>query len=1057
MVSTAEKQRRKKLIQEEELRREMQKNLQRQLGIQQKTGWQTYLEKEKEAAAKRQREAAETQIKAALLREKAEKARAAAAAAAKSGWDVTREAGRAQIEGLRAAGRGLKATGAYSFGGARAVGRGTRWSGQATVEGAKAYGRAGRFVGQKTAAGASYAATNVFPFFVICVLVYLFEFGSHFNSSVTTRLFIYQVLALWASLGVFKSGEMQNTKVVIFSIGSYLFFMLFNFSGSGFLSSTIGPAIAVLSPFIIGTVFRSFPFLLSGVIFIGPMIKGLALQTGLPMPDILGFGLDTINMVVLGPLWIYYIIFLTPRENLGAIAKFVVNAIATAILIFWIVVAWSPTTAYASQALDQYQASVDTYRVYGETSNLFTSNANYMYDKAKEIPPAIVSGFKTLLTGQLDIATGGLYSQNLDKQKVNSWLVKITERHVLYLPGMEDSKVFNPGSTVTVSGVFKGQSNEQYARIDYGQDIDFGCRIRQKGFNYKDTGNADVKKIPLYFLVQPGYVGEQSVVCKTSSTVSGETESAIVEIFGQTGVQPESSLDVSFIDKRAKLERISTGTDTVFKSKPKARPLTGGPVAIAAEFEETYPVVVAEDLPLKKLLITIHDFSPEGIAVQHGRIANIGKINIILPGGLRLEKGGSEASGFDFYCTYYDGEKSGFITTVENSKDSEGNKVISSWEVTPIGVKYPVEDRITLRCYVGFEDGARDTLLGGFETSTKQLTIKADIVYEVYSSISVDVKKRVPGGGGGITGSTASRCETAKKILGIAQDLEINDPVEWKFILATAQQESSMEHCQKGGNKCPETREYVKHEGNDFGIMQINEPAHGECFIVQSRGSPPCDGNKCSSTTVLNIDCNIEAGIKYYHIQYQKCGDGRRAYCNYKGGSGAGCSDDCKYIELFDKGVTYVESNYNFLLQNPDASCPTTSNLVPIKDVECSAPDCRLIQDAYTALINAEAEAVRQGEHLVVYSAYRTPEKQAELYNKYIQGSGSEACGPGDDNYEHCPHVNGTAVDIRLKNAGSCRGSQAAGQKLRTVMTSANWKYIVDEPTAPECWHYEYK
>ena len=133
-----------------------------------------------------------------------------------------------------------------------------------------------------------------------------------------------------------------------------------------------------------------------------------------------------------------------------------------------------------------------------------------------------------------------------------------------------------------------------------------------------------------------------------------------------------------------------------------------------------------------------------------------------------------------------------------------------------------------------------------------------------------------------------------------------------------------------------ETDTSVKHnEGGAFGIMQINKIAHGdECFntinYIQGNADLCIGASLCNGKTVLNLDCNIQAGVRYYHTQYQTCRNGAGAYCNYKGGPSNNCNTQC--ATLFNQKVTYVEQNFGIIINDPNAECSTSDWTWPLPE-----------------------------------------------------------------------------------------------------------------------------
>lgn len=123
-----------------------------------------------------------------------------------------------------------------------------------------------------------------------------------------------------------------------------------------------------------------------------------------------------------------------------------------------------------------------------------------------------------------------------------------------------------------------------------------------------------------------------------------------------------------------------------------------------------------------------------------------------------------------------------------------------------------------------------------------------------------------------------------------------------------------------------------------------------------------------------------------------------------------------------------------------------SGNLVSFSG-SCSG-GCSLRDSVAEHLRAAEQIATEKGLSLVVTSAYRSPEYQEQLWNKYSRNC-ARVCCPGNDNFAHCPHVNGCAVDIVLY--GKNMKDPGNQKKLEEIMCEAGF---VRYPA--EYWHFEY-
>jgi LAS superfamily LD-carboxypeptidase LdcB len=99
--------------------------------------------------------------------------------------------------------------------------------------------------------------------------------------------------------------------------------------------------------------------------------------------------------------------------------------------------------------------------------------------------------------------------------------------------------------------------------------------------------------------------------------------------------------------------------------------------------------------------------------------------------------------------------------------------------------------------------------------------------------------------------------------------------------------------------------------------------------------------------------------------------------------------------------------------------------------------------DAAIAFLRMHAAAAAVGVGLQVNSAWRSMEKQRELYASYVAGAGALASKPGYSN-----HQGGIAVDIQTGGTGT-----AVYRWLEQNAARFGFKRtVVSEP-----WHWEYR
>ena len=123
--------------------------------------------------------------------------------------------------------------------------------------------------------------------------------------------------------------------------------------------------------------------------------------------------------------------------------------------------------------------------------------------------------------------------------------------------------------------------------------------------------------------------------------------------------------------------------------------------------------------------------------------------------------------------------------------------------------------------------------------------------------------------------------------------------------------------------------------------------------------------------------------------------------------------------------------------------------------VSCTG-QCKLTQEAYLKLIEANNPAKESGRELHVYSSYRSLQQQIDIWessNHPLSERGTYICNPypEDTAPTRCPHLTGGAVDLRFKDKSFDSMSASDWQQLEDVMYQAGWVRYENE-----VWHFEY-
>lgn len=106
------------------------------------------------------------------------------------------------------------------------------------------------------------------------------------------------------------------------------------------------------------------------------------------------------------------------------------------------------------------------------------------------------------------------------------------------------------------------------------------------------------------------------------------------------------------------------------------------------------------------------------------------------------------------------------------------------------------------------------------------------------------------------------------------------------------------------------------------------------------------------------------------------------------------------------------------------------------------APGMELVEEAAKAWAAMTSAAARDGVALSLNSAFRSMEKQEQLYARFMRGEGPQAALPGYSN-----HQAGSAVDVETEG-----GTNASFSWLTANAARFRFKRTV----SAEPWHWEY-
>ncbi|MBI5148464.1 D-alanyl-D-alanine carboxypeptidase family protein [Candidatus Pacearchaeota archaeon] len=165
------------------------------------------------------------------------------------------------------------------------------------------------------------------------------------------------------------------------------------------------------------------------------------------------------------------------------------------------------------------------------------------------------------------------------------------------------------------------------------------------------------------------------------------------------------------------------------------------------------------------------------------------------------------------------------------------------------------------------------------------------------------------------------------------------------------------------------------------------------------------------------------------------------------------------YIKPYFEGIPdmSIDSGTNEVIESvpgvddeiipPDTLSTECSGVLVSTGYSCGRDGCKVRESVLPRLQEAVRIAQSKGVTLRVNSAWRSASTQQQLYSKYQSGTGAIACGPGKDNFAHCPHVVGCAVDV----SATRNNKKISASELESIMYQAGFIRF-----CKETWHFEY-
>lgn len=622
----------------------------------------------------------------------------------------------------QAAGQKVKAggKGAWAAGGAVA--------GYTAAKAGSAKQAVGRGVEKtKAAAGfvkAQFTASEIIFFFIVCCAVFIVDFITEFGSADVARFIGYLLLALWG-----RKFFDQPT-----NIAKHLLLIYFSFAGAALLINLILPQEWVIA-FPIFTVFYLiiffYPavklglssFLVSGIAFSAPIVPGIVQYYIAPIDffqiTVSGTTKFTIDLIatLMALSWVLYLSFLRTDWSVLQRKPKILQVSGFVIATFF-VISLAPAFAEVSKsspAAQEIMGTIDASSLSIKTASSVKKGAEIVVEAVKNFPKKLSTKSKETYTQYMDFATAGYYSENVEMQQLDTWVVEIPEAYAW-------EGEFQPGQ-VTVEVVFSGTRKEgEKLHITGVNRLNFSCRTKGSIGEPQVEGKASPNSAYLINLLGGEYtnVGKQSVTCTLPLT-----KSATVDVIGSFDLSATSELPVLLTTAEKKAALSNTQQIRQYQLNPIAKPIGAGPVTIALEFEEPYPVIAEPNLTTQ-LKITVEDHDD-----LYGRIQKLYGFRINLAEGMELGE-----------CRVRKDEKTTLLT-----KNKDGTLDTDS-------IEYPIESYAAFKCEIKFTKDIGpifeiQSTTAQKDVATKKISASAKYQYEIARGVRVNIAETsgVPGGG----------------------------------------------------------------------------------------------------------------------------------------------------------------------------------------------------------------------------------------------------------------------------------------------------------------------
>lgn len=651
--------------------------------------------------------------------------------------------------------------------------------------------------------------------------------------------------------------------------------------------------------------------------FLFPALYGLnTYSTNLPI-----FNIITSRLLL--PIWFFYMISFT-REGLGR------SLITVVVMLFYIGYLGVYMYPYVQTQLAEIPAEQKSEFINAPIKAM----KNYWL------------GIKEVIESRLDIATGGLYRSQVEKNQFEP-LGVFFDRVRAAQPK------FYTDEDVTLWGTIKSRTLSDPVNVNFTcfrwKD---GKRV-QAQTNEQDSGKRDI--------VYPGaftvYTLEDKDVECTFKPKKLDAGTNIVTLSATYNFLTSAYKKNYFIDKERQRAMTRENLDPLKEFGITDRnPITvhtNGPVEIAIDLQPLTAVSDGRDVsPALGILLKnrdkITDKSGKAVGEWQGKIKKISELVVVLPKGITLEKESCKPVKFEIidnagdFCTascssvinkpceerciteqsaegfqlcYEPCLKGSEISEATKKCNDECNSIFkgeSEGEANYVGYSLNIEE-LEKRTRDEYKDierfktflcriTPREGVLENTPITTKFIRVRARYNYLLEKSYNV-VVEQAPSTIGSVFSDAVNQYAQSE---GVDPDL----------VKAIAIIESGAKQCRDGSSTCP--KDQVITNGVSLGIMQINvRDQPGRTWLTDA--SSICGAGK----TAYDIDCNIQLGIKILKEKYEQfgrdnkprsytCGSFARIYQGWdaalRGYNGWGCTGaDLNYVEKVKKAYSDIK------------------------------------------------------------------------------------------------------------------------------------------------------